>query len=80
MLLTEELAATKTCCGPSNCGFVNISSMREVGRPEKHRTCQGSTCMAWRWGTVSRGGDDGEQIIQKGYCGLAAWSLTKNHL
>lgn len=74
MLLTEEYARGKVCCGPGS------------GTPN----CQASMCMAWRWAdpvlilpatgeTVCRRYTDAntqenrpaEQ--RRGFCGLAGW-------
>lgn len=41
MLLTEKDARTTQCCGPEGCGFRDGTS----------RTCVGSQCMGWRWGS-----------------------------
>lgn len=76
--MTEEQAKTKRCCGPENCG--------DVGNPDatgyRHRWCNGSACMAWRWFQPGHDPDLGRQfpdLMQSdlnarrdvGYCGRA---------
>ena len=39
MILTDEEAPVKRCCGPKECGI----------KRDGNRWCIGSACMAWRW-------------------------------
>lgn len=87
MLLTEDEATCRRCCGPADCGSEDFVS--------KERFCLASTCMAWRWGSGREVGTDrrcercngsgvigGEEcegcvagyqteIVPDGFCGLA---------
>jgi len=60
MLLTEEEARRKRCCGPFPCGVGP-----QFGDDINTRWCIASECMAWRRGPVE--GRDGSL----GYCGLS---------
>ncbi len=70
MMLTEEKAKTKLCCGP----------LGTWTAPYENR-CIASSCMAWRWVMISQSargaiiGDNGdlewEGRTPIGYCGLA---------
>ncbi len=83
MLMTEEEAKTKTCPLVRYCeNSYHVSA--DNGHPMyAHQRCEGSACMAWRWGLF---GDDGTgtngpkdytsprkcvwaPIPLKGYCG-----------
>lgn len=66
MIVTEEEAKTKRCCGGPQCG--NYEPIADGWR------CIGSACMAWRWQMI----DDGDSMhlarwvpSDKGYCGKA---------
>lgn len=68
MLLTEEQATEKRCCGPDGCGFVRVST----GLPTIVRYCIASQCMAWRQAVPLQGVTAMEVAAErKGYCGLA---------
>ena len=71
MIVTEEEAKTKRCCGPEGCG----GNAEMHGWPNGHivRFCIGSACMAWRWfGVVSTMLVDVNLPPPKhGYCGYA---------
>jgi hypothetical protein len=56
MMVTEETAEMKRCCGPEGCGTSST--------PGGERFCIASQCMAWRWGGQGSNGPTG-------YCGLA---------
>lgn len=70
MIVTEEEAKTKICCGDEGCGQVVIV---KVGLVEDNyeRRCIGSACMAWRWldGTIYNGHPREPEAL--GYCGKA---------
>lgn len=78
MIVLEEKAHTKRCCGPEGSGYVDGEGIR---------SCIGSACMAWHftkgiW-VLSRGQfwrkgepspdlmDTEERATPWGYCGLA---------
>jgi hypothetical protein len=74
MLLTEQEAKAKRCCGPEGTGRV------ERGRDEHPiRCCIASHCMAWRWHVIEEEISRDEwrrTIVEKrgkpeGFCGLA---------
>jgi hypothetical protein len=54
MLVTDEEARTKRCCGPEGCGrhLPSASAGETIGGLGRHteRFCIGSDCMAWEWG------------------------------
>lgn len=66
MILTEEEARQRRCCGPHGCG--------EARGESKPRFCIATQCMAWQW--VDPKNDDA--LINEaahgrpyGFCGLA---------
>jgi hypothetical protein len=73
MILTEEEAKTKICCGPLTAG----------ASPAWHdgKRCVASRCMAWRWVDqfeATRTGETAQEgayptgvLAQRGFCGLA---------
>ena len=79
MIVTEEEAKTKRCCGPSGTGRLDPTA--EVTTfVHRERLCIGSACMAWRpmidWATakgdIVSGFVHGEADSQKrGFCGYA---------
>ena len=42
MIMTNEGALSKRCCGPMPCGKLNVKAPPE-------RRCVGKDCMAWTW-------------------------------
>jgi len=75
MIVTEEEAKTKRCCGPEGCGVYEggVPLLRTDGRraslvPGQPRMCIGSACMAWRWHRLGKVVADLETT---GSCGLA---------
>lgn len=55
MLVTDEAARGKHCCGPDGCGEPRQDIVETYGdlkmvAPRGPRFCVGSDCMAWEWG------------------------------
>lgn len=78
MIVTEEEAGTKRCCGPKDCGqsLVRVPS-QYAAHPELNlgpRMCIGSACMAWIWRWVP-----GETSKTNGSCGYAGDHGTLDH-
>jgi hypothetical protein len=59
MIVTEQEAKTKMCCGP----WVNIYTEEDGGT--QREKCAASRCMAWRWEDAYS-----EPAECLGYCGL----------
>lgn len=63
MIVTEEEAKTKQCCGGRGCGRTETGSDGRIWS-----RCIGSACMAWRWqDNLSPEHQRGDG----GYCGKA---------
>ena len=86
MIVTEEEAKTKRCCGPEGCGSIGrfappqpvptgvLGVGYSINGPQLlYSMCIGSACMAWRWfGVVSTMLVDVNLPPPKhGYCGYA---------
>ncbi len=78
MILTEEEAKTKNCCGDQSCGAW-LPQPPVPGQPQK-RVCIGSQCMAWRWVPTPEWEQKADREYRRsgtrlppkyGYCGLA---------
>jgi len=79
MIVTEEEAKTKRCCGPVGCGeadaeVLTLAVKTFTGDYEAlqrainfvPRMCIGSACMAWQWETPA------PKVVERvGWCGLA---------
>jgi hypothetical protein len=62
MYLTEKEVREKIC------------QQTLAGDPEQNGNCEGSRCMAWRWGEppdMERGNDRVPRPDRRGFCGLA---------
>ena len=69
MIVTEEEAKTKLCCESMLPTYVLEEA---TGRDLVPGLCQGSACMAWRWGEVERNDVTGKVLENvAGYCGKA---------
>lgn len=70
MVLTEEEARQKSCCGSDTCGRVVVHQASP-----SERMCIASQCMAWWWLGVNFGKPSETRVLKDGkplgYCGLA---------
>lgn len=78
MMLTEEEARERRCCGPQNCGDTRGSQRVEASATtpvmnSPLRYCITSACMAWRFGmlTTIESGPPPWKVTPLGYCGIA---------
>jgi hypothetical protein len=81
MILTEEVAKTKRCCGPEGCGGETTDNLYIEVSGHRSRLCIGSACMAWCFATVVTKGEIPSSQTKpdwtvtedrsRGYCGYA---------
>ena len=84
MIVTEEEAKTKRCCGPSGTGRLDPTA-GVITFVHRERLCIGSACMAWDWIVVWPSGASERRRVKPaqddtsiasggsvfGYCGYA---------
>lgn len=69
MIVTEEEAKTKICCGGVGCGQIIMIEGPGLVEDSYERRCIGSACMAWRWAPTPALTAD--RSTTHGYCGKA---------